>query len=168
MVEGGIQPTHLDGHKHLHLLPPLLDGVLSLCAEFGIAGLRLPAEEDRGPRVLVRTGLRTLSRRARAQVQSAGLRVPDRVRGLAEAGRGCADLYRRWTDELRPGLTEWICHPGTGRPAQAFPNGQLPRWAQDYDFATELEALTSSELSRSLQDRGVRLCGYGPASAAPG
>ena len=38
----GIQPTHLDTHKHTHLAPPVLEAVARLGEEFGIRWVRRP------------------------------------------------------------------------------------------------------------------------------
>src|SRR5207244_10968868 len=34
ILDTGIEPTHLDTHKHTHLLPPVLDAVARLSNEF--------------------------------------------------------------------------------------------------------------------------------------
>ena len=38
----GIQPTHLDTHKHTHLLPPVLDAVAPVSEEYKIPWVRRP------------------------------------------------------------------------------------------------------------------------------
>ena len=42
IVSAGIRPSHLDTHKHTHLLPPVLDAVARLAHEFGIPWVRRP------------------------------------------------------------------------------------------------------------------------------
>ena len=42
ILEAGIQPTHLDTHKHTHLAPPVLDAVARLGEEFDIPWVRRP------------------------------------------------------------------------------------------------------------------------------
>ena len=42
IVDAGLRPTHLDTHKHTHLLPPVLDAVARLSEEFGIPWVRRP------------------------------------------------------------------------------------------------------------------------------
>src|SRR5712691_1458599 len=36
IVDAGLAPTHLDTHKHTHLLPPVLEAVARLSEEFDI------------------------------------------------------------------------------------------------------------------------------------
>src|SRR5689334_11514596 len=42
ILAAGIAPTHLDTHKHTHLLPPVLDAVARLSEEFRIPWVRRP------------------------------------------------------------------------------------------------------------------------------
>ena len=42
IVDAGLHPTHLDTHKHTHLLPPVLDAVAQLSEEFAIPWVRRP------------------------------------------------------------------------------------------------------------------------------
>ena len=42
ILDAGIRPTHLDTHKHTHLLPPVLDAVARMAQEFGIRWVRRP------------------------------------------------------------------------------------------------------------------------------
>jgi len=42
ILAAGIRPTHLDTHKHTHLLPPVLDAVARISKEFGIPWVRRP------------------------------------------------------------------------------------------------------------------------------
>src|SRR5882672_3381974 len=42
ILSAGLQPTHLDTHKHTHLLPPVLNAVAKISEEFGIPWVRRP------------------------------------------------------------------------------------------------------------------------------
>src|SRR5260370_31131196 len=42
--KAGIQPTHLDGHKHVHMLPALFPIALRLAKRHGIAAVRVSVE----------------------------------------------------------------------------------------------------------------------------
>ena len=42
IIAAGIHPSHLDTHKHTHLLPPVLDAVARVAQEFGIPWVRRP------------------------------------------------------------------------------------------------------------------------------
>ena len=42
VLDAGLHPSHLDTHKHTHLLPPVLDAVARISAEFKIHWVRRP------------------------------------------------------------------------------------------------------------------------------
>ena len=42
ILDAGLEPTHLDTHKHTHLLPPVLDAVARLSEEYKIPWVRRP------------------------------------------------------------------------------------------------------------------------------
>ena len=42
IVDAGLSPTHLDTHKHTHLLPPVLEAVARISEEFRIPWVRRP------------------------------------------------------------------------------------------------------------------------------
>src|SRR5262252_5456180 len=42
----GIRPTHLDGHKHVHMLPGLFGVALRLAKRHGIEAIRVSLEES--------------------------------------------------------------------------------------------------------------------------
>src|SRR5689334_13125533 len=45
ILSAGISPTHLDGHKHVHVLPGVSEIVIRLAQEFSIRRVRCPQEE---------------------------------------------------------------------------------------------------------------------------
>ncbi len=42
ILDAGLEPTHLDTHKHTHLLPPVLEAVARLSEEYKIPWVRRP------------------------------------------------------------------------------------------------------------------------------
>src|ERR1700733_10522331 len=42
IIAAGISPTHLDAHKHTHVLPPVASAVARIVREFGIRWVRKP------------------------------------------------------------------------------------------------------------------------------
>ena len=46
VIRAGIRPTHLDGHKHVHVLPPVSEVVIRLAKEFRIPAVRCPVEQN--------------------------------------------------------------------------------------------------------------------------
>ncbi|HLG97481.1 MAG TPA: ChbG/HpnK family deacetylase [Bryobacteraceae bacterium] len=145
ILDAGICPTHLDTHKHTHLLPPVLDAVARISQEFGILWVRQPIPV---PVPFLRT---TLHNRLRKR----GCRTTDHFVGFEITGAydtpGLAALMRR----LPEGVTEFMCHPGfCGEELRAAPT-RLKESRR-----TELDALTSSEVREAMEESAVTLISY--------
>src|SRR4029077_2860966 len=98
----GISPTHLDGHKHVHMLPGLFQVALRLARKHGIGAVRISHEESRLRSVLssggeLKTsvllkqgmqarGLKLLARDAREMARRAGISSTDYFCGIAQTG----------------------------------------------------------------------------------
>ncbi|HLK19204.1 MAG TPA: ChbG/HpnK family deacetylase [Bryobacteraceae bacterium] len=136
VLAAGIQPSHLDTHKHTHLLPPVFSAVVRIAEEFHIPWIR----RRFGP-------LRWLpTRRARTTDHFAGFRLTGRY-GAAEL----AQLIRN----LPEGSTEFMCHPG-------FCTEELraARTRLKDSRRRELDALSSPEVRAALEESGVKLARY--------
>ncbi len=143
ILDAGIRPTHLDTHKHTHLLPPVLDGVARISAEFRIPWVRLPV------------GIPLLQRRLRRIAERHGSRFADHFAGFRMTGRFGAKDLGRLIRGLPEGTTEFMCHPGhcTGELRQARTRLKESR-------ERELEALTAEETRRAIREAHVRLLNY--------
>ncbi len=154
----GLQPDHLDGNNHLHIFP----GCARICAElaerFNIRCVRLPLEPLRapglcGPGGVKRLFIALLAVRARSVFRAFGLRMPDRMFGIAFPPAGDAESLCRFLMSLRPGATELMCHPGYPSPGpQRFPGPQR---------AQELRALSSPAVRQHIAAEGIRLISFG-------
>jgi len=133
IIGAGIKPSHIDTHKHTHLLPPVLNAVTRVAKEFGIPWLRRP--------VLAKT--------------PAGLRSTDRFVGFRATGRLDEALMVEMLEKLPDGLTEFMCHPGKCGPEL---QGAATRLKESR--AVELAALTSPEVRRVIERRGIQLTNY--------
>ena len=49
IIAAGIVPTHLDAHKHTHVLPPVASAIARLVREFGIRWVRKPFDFGGSP-----------------------------------------------------------------------------------------------------------------------
>lgn len=135
VLAAGLAPSHLDTHKHVHLLPRVMNAVARVAARFGIAWVRRPLHAR--------------------QVTARGLRTPDHLVGLRLTGRMNRERLLARLERLQSGLTELMCHPGLcdqellGAPTRLKQERQV-----------ELEALTSPEVRRLLERKGVELTSY--------
>jgi predicted glycoside hydrolase/deacetylase ChbG (UPF0249 family) len=143
LLEAGINPSHLDTHKHTHLLPPVVEAVARISEEFGIRWVRRPL----GVPVVHRRCLRILERH--------GCRLTDHFRGYSLTGRLTTKELVDCIRNLPEGTTELMCHPGRcGAELRAAPT----RLKESRE--RELEALTTSETREALHQVQARLMNY--------
>jgi len=162
-VNSGIRPTHIDTHKHTHLLPPVLDAVARLSEEFGIRWVRRPFDFPlnalRGsvPRAkrLTSDALGLLRRRFHRVLARHGCRMTDHFAGFQITGRFRTAELAALLGVLPEGSTELMCHPG--RCGEALRNART-RLKESREH--ELEALVASEVREALQRNGIKLVSY--------
>ena len=160
LAEHGIEPTHLDGHHHVHCLPGVRDVVGAVAARAGIRWVRLPAEHRAGGGRWRPAGwlLRRLAAAAAPVLARAGLRSLPFI-GIALAGS--VDHRRRFVatiDRLPAGDYEWMVHPRV--PDAAFARQDPRGGRRDGAAAAELATLSDPEVMALLRQAGVRASCY--------
>jgi hopanoid biosynthesis associated protein HpnK len=170
--EAGIEATHLDGHKHVHMLPGLFEIVLRLARRYGIGAVRiaheasslraaLSAGDEKHAGVVLKQGvqargLKLLARDAREQAQRAGISAADYFCGIAQTGEITKEGVARLLRNLPEGTTELMCHPGYSDEALQNTATRLQASRQK-----ELEILTDAEIRNLVASQGIRLIDYG-------
>jgi predicted glycoside hydrolase/deacetylase ChbG (UPF0249 family) len=160
IVEAGVRPTHLDTHKHTHLLPPVLEAVARLSEKFGIAWVRRPfdfplnALRGRVPRAkrITSDALGLLRRRFHQVLERHGCRTTDHFAGFQITGRFRTAELVDLLGLLPEGSTELMCHPG--RCGEALRNART-RLKESREH--ELEALVAPEVRAALERNGIKL-----------
>ncbi len=163
IMDAGLNPSHIDTHKHTHLAPPVLDAVARVAQEFKIQWVRRPfdipltaarGEAPFSKRVTTK-GLDLLRGRFLRVLEKHGCRMTDHFAGFQLTGRLRTTELVRLIAELPDGSTEFMCHPGRcGTELRAAPT-RLKESREE-----ELIALTAAETRRALTDHGVRLENY--------
>lgn len=169
--DAGIEPTHVDGHKHVHMLPGLFEIALRLAKKHGIGAIRLSLEESSlrtalasGAKhragVVMRQGvqargLKLLARDARELAERAGIATADYFCGIAQTGQLTRDGVVRLLKILPEGTTELMCHPGYADEALGKSATRLQSSRQ-----SEMEILTSTEVRNLVASQGIRLIDY--------
>lgn len=154
-LSAGFRLSHLDGHKHVHMLPPLQQLAIKLAQEYQIGYVRTSAEIlsrralSRAPVWLVLFCLGTYARRS---VRAAGLRTCDRFVGLTDSGQMTAEklLYAIREAHKHSGTTEIMLHPAVLTP-EMMQLGRQYAWARSYQFEGELSALCDPRVVAALQ-----------------
>jgi predicted glycoside hydrolase/deacetylase ChbG (UPF0249 family) len=161
IVKAGIAPTHLDTHKHTHLLPPVLDAVARISQEFQIPWVRRPFDIPMTPagvsltKRAVSKAFGTVRGRFMRVLASHGCRSTDHFAGFQITGNYNAESLARLIRTLPEGSTEFMCHPGICGADLRAAQTRLKESREQ-----ELRALTSAEVRTALEESGVRLVAY--------
>ena len=157
----GIQPTHLDTHKHTHLLPPVLNAVARIASDFGIPWVRrpfdLPLHAGRVPfqRKVVSKTLGFARARFHRVLARHHLRTTDHFAGFQMTGHYDAAELARLIRQLPDGVTEFMCHPGF-----CTQELQAARTRLKESRRRELDALTSAVVRKAIEESNVKLARY--------
>jgi predicted glycoside hydrolase/deacetylase ChbG (UPF0249 family) len=145
-LEVGIKPTHLDTHKHAHLLPKVARAVAAVAKAYHVPWVRRP--------------LPRLGYFATRILQRAGCRMTDHFAGFRQTGKLDTPELVRLIRGLPEGLTELMVHPGYCGQQLAAARTRLKQSRQ-----TELEALTSPAVRKAIDESGVILTSHKIQSA---
>lgn len=154
VMAAGITPTHVDGHKYIHLLPGVSQIVADVAHKFGIRVMRIPHhlidQPTRLSRVPGAAVIALLEALALRVARRADLCCSDRVAGFVDTGHLDAAVIRRLLVNPRAGVTELLCHPAYRSPALDDLLAQGYTWIAGYDFDRETAAVTSPTLRQNL------------------
>jgi predicted glycoside hydrolase/deacetylase ChbG (UPF0249 family) len=118
-LEAGIKPEFINSHQHLHLLPGVMDIIISLAKKYGIPYIRIVHEPLDGRGSLFRKAqlcfVRFLSGMAKKRIIRSGLRCNDFFIGFLNAGnlsKSDIDLALKINNDYPDKTIELGCHPG--------------------------------------------------------
>jgi len=170
VLRAGIILTHLDGHKHLHVLPGISEIVIRLAQEFGIPSVRCPMEElplKCLPHYLRRRQagvfrqclagcvVSWFARRFRSKLAQAGLNYPTHFYGLSQTGLLNVERLEEIMRGLPEGASELMCHPGYADLLLAKTGTRLLAQRE-----IEFRALISSRTRELATSEGIQLVSY--------
>jgi chitin disaccharide deacetylase len=161
----GINVSHIDTHKHTHIFPAVLEGILRAARICGVSAVRNPFEsfaadfartrKQLWKRYLQVRFLRRLASPFRKAVQKAGMRTPDGTLGIVVTGHLDRQLFQGIAENIPEGTWEFVCHPGYVDDDLQTITTRLRESRRD-----ELELLTSPEAREVLASRDVELITY--------
>ena len=162
IVDAGLSPTHLDTHKHTHLLPPILEAVARISEEFQIPWVRRPFDFPLQPggvggakRAWTNKLMRLMNGRFRSALARHHCRSTDWFAGFRITGRYRSGDLAELIRVLPEGVTEFMCHPGRCGDDLRSARTRLKESREE-----ELRALTAPEVRVALADAGVTLANF--------
>lgn len=160
LTDAGLRVTHLDSHRHTHLLPPVWRAITAVARQAGNLIVRVPRDRVGaglgGPgRSVIRLALSAATRgwaRSGPYPEVVGISL----HGLHDFQRGLL----RVIDRLSPGYSECIVHPGYADPQLALLDA--------YTIAREgeLAALLSPSIIARLRRGDIALTCFPRSSSA--
>ncbi len=167
----GISLTHIDTHKHTHILTRVARPLLAVAEHAGIPAIRNPFE----PRWSIPLGKSPILRRlqlhslrylqprflALPQIRSGTIRTTDGTLGISATGHLNAITLRAILGTVPSGTWELVCHPGYNDRDLDAVTTRL-RETRDVERVTLLEQSfpNSGEQSRPPNPPGLQLINY--------
>ena len=175
LQDAGIAVSHIDSHKHVHMIPAVCDALLRAAKACGVPCIRNPfvplaplafSHLVKRPklwrrysevRILQRWGA-TFSRRVAEQ----GLRTTDGSFGIIVTGALDEKLFRAIAASIPDGTWEFVCHPGYNDEELGNVRTRLRESRR-----IELKILTSAMARDVLREHGIQLISYRDLSQHP-
>jgi hopanoid biosynthesis associated protein HpnK len=160
----GISLTHVDTHKHVHIFPAILRGVVQAARECGVHAIRNPFEPLRFSQIfhggstkrwLQVQALSVYAKQFRKTVEEFGLKTPDGCLGVVATGALNRTFFRDLIENCPDGTWELVCHPG-----YADQDLNLVRTRLRESRAVERELLISPEAREILERERIELISY--------
>ena len=170
ILSAGIEPTHVDTHKHTHVHPVVMNVLGRVLHEFGITHVRNPVEnlqdswrttrsesENASPMAGLAAAVTVKAVASQFQTISRkyGLHSPDRFLGLAITGQLGTAALCRLIDTLPEGQSEIMLHPGICDADLARTGSRLQQHRQ-----IEMEGLMAPEVRHAIEKNGIRLISF--------
>lgn len=163
IVSSGVNVTHVDGHQHMHVLPPVLDIVITLMKRYGIHKIRIPNEDVafangvfKVGRLIGKAGLTAVATKAKYKTDLYGFLSPRYFWGMVNGGglneKALLAILRKVSKRI--GTHEIMTHPGTSDLVLSAQYG----WG--YHWESELAAMCSPHVRDFIKARGIHLCSY--------
>jgi chitin disaccharide deacetylase len=170
-LDSGVEITHVDGHKHVHAVPLVLDFIRRIAPAYGVKAVRSTIERTPCLVSFVRrngaaryqvikqylSGLAVsnafwMTRRRRGLN---GLVTPSWFYGVTQTGFLDADAFADIIRDLPPGVSEVMCHPGyVDADLERTPTRLLSQRER------ELKVVTRAEARELIAHENVELIGY--------
>lgn len=163
----GIEPTHLDTHKHTHAHPVVMKVLAQTARSLGITKIRKPMESLRdswetsrksggvSAQLLASAAVRAVTPKFYSIAKQYDLLSPEHFLGLAMTGKLGPAALRRLIEMLPEGQTEIMVHPGICDQDLQRTGSRLQEQRQ-----RELDGLLDPAVRSAISVQGIRLISY--------
>jgi hopanoid biosynthesis associated protein HpnK len=163
-VQGaGIDPSHIDSEKHIHLIRPFFRIVLKLAKEYKISKVRFIQEYcvSTQPGQMFKSMFISLSSTSmKKKMVREGVRSPDNFYGVCDSGRITAAKLRRALQKAKEGVTEIMVHPGFITQEMIELEKKIGPYYINKYREKELNALLDEKLPEVIVDMGIQLINF--------
>jgi predicted glycoside hydrolase/deacetylase ChbG (UPF0249 family) len=168
LQQAGIEVTHVDAHKHTHMLPQVAEAIMRGASACGVRAIRNPfvpirpiifAHVMRRPKLWTRYSEVTLLRKYhhgfRERLRQHNMISPDGSFGVVVTGALDMDLFRAVIGCIPDGTWEFVCHPGYNDEELSRVNTRLRESREK-----ELAIMTSTEARQIVAEHKIELISY--------
>ena len=163
-VQGaGIDPSHIDSEKHIHLIRPLFRIVIKLAKEYKINKVRFIQEycvSSRPGQMFKSMFISLSSTSMKKKMVQEGVRSPDRFYGVCDTGRITAAKLQGAFERAKEGVTEIMVHPGFITQEVLELEKQIGPFYINKYREKELNALLDKKLSKLIADLEIQLINF--------
>ncbi|TBR15287.1 ChbG/HpnK family deacetylase [bacterium] len=158
VLQNSITPTHIDGDRFVHLLPPIFDIAIKLAKKFRIKYVRYPYFDNRMPafsfnNVIKKSFLNLFSKKQSRIMEKNNIRHVDYSYGFMASGRVNKDMFTRFLHNIKIGLSDINLHPGYMPICEKYTS-----WK--YNWETEKDLLINPEIKALIQRLNIGLVNY--------
>jgi len=157
LLNNGIVPDHINGNNHLHIFPVFADITAQLANKYKIKFVRVPKETfyfsdiNFSKTFIKKYFIYSLSLVAKKFFVKAGLRFSDHFNGIAVPSLLNKESMLKFIQQLPPGTTELMCHPGYPSAGNPFSNS---------DREKELLILTDKDIMSEIKKNNIELISF--------
>jgi len=159
LITAGIPVTNLNSHEHIHMMPDILKIFVRLAKEYNIPSVRYlhgdillsPFKIKKIYKAIV---LSYFGGRMNSVLEGSGTARPDNFIGFLDSGDLNESILINMLNALGEGTAELVTHPGFLGPEL------LERYRFHLNCESELFALTSPRVKKTIKDKNIKLITY--------
>lgn len=152
VFDSGLKINHIDSHQHIHMLPGIFHIVGNLAKKYNIKSIRIPKAYAWKMKSIKEISLTCLAQICKKEQLKLGIRNYNNFWGFNQSGNIKKEELINFLDNLMPGTTEIMCHPGY---VDSEYNCRYSHW--HYNPEGELKVLTNPAVKEFIRKKGIEM-----------